>query len=116
MQESPSPEQERTGRWAGAIGVGKGPRSARRRRRGRAGDGRGGELGIWGRDGGDFNASRKRLKEHLTCGAHTSVSGGEKQRRVFWSIRKMCTGIRPDSGPKHPKDVENGKYQVEEEL
>ena len=72
-------EQERTGRWAGAIGTGEGQRSARRRRRGRARQGRGGELGIWEQgSGGDFNASRKRLKEHLTCGAHTSVSGGRE--------------------------------------
>ena len=58
-----------------------------------------------------------RLKENLTCGAHTPVSGErEKQQGVFWSIRKMCTRIRPNSSPRHPEDVENGKYQVEEEL
>ena len=28
---------------------------------------------------------------------------------VVWSIWKMCTHIRFDSGPKHSEDVENGK-------
>jgi hypothetical protein len=40
----------------------------------------------------------------------------ERSRRVFWAIRKMRIHIRSNSGPGHPKDVEIGKYQEEEEL
>jgi len=47
---------------------------------------------------------------------HVSEWREREATGVFWSIRKMCTRIRPDNGPRHPEDVENGKYQVEEEL
>lgn len=65
MQESPSPKQNgrKGGRPRGRIGAGEGPRSARRRRRGRAGQGREeGESSGFGSTGederGDFNVRR----------------------------------------------------------
>ena len=56
------------------------------------------------------------MKENLTCGAHTSVSGGREAAGGVLVHTEDVYTYRPDSGPRHPEDIENSKHQVEEEL
>jgi len=58
-----------------------------------------------------------RLKEELTCGAHMSMSGGREKRQWYFSPYRRCVYVQwSDSGPRHPKNVENSMDHVDEEL
>jgi len=53
----------------------------------------------------------------MTCWAHMSVSGGREKQQGYFGPYERCVHVQwPDSGPRHPKDVENGMHQIDEEL
>jgi len=49
-------------------------------------------------------------------GPHVNQWRERETTGMFWSIRKIRTSLRPDSGPRYSEDVDNSKDHLEEKL